>query len=76
MENLGAFGKTFQENLCKLLLYDRVFCDQIKEVLEVGFLELKYLQLFTRKLFEYKEEYDVHPSNDALTAIFRAEIED
>tara|TARA_R110000824_G_scaffold11622_14_gene50978 strand:+ start:1168 stop:2529 length:1362 start_codon:yes stop_codon:yes gene_type:complete len=76
MENLGAFGKTFQENLCKLLLYDRVFCDQIKEVLEVGFLELKYLQLFTRKLFEYKEEYEVHPSNDALTAIFRAEIED
>ena len=57
MENLGVFGKAFQENLCKLLVYDRPFCDQLQEVLDVGFLELKYLQIFTKKLFEYKENY-------------------
>jgi replicative DNA helicase len=76
MENLGVFGKSFQENLCKLLLYDRTFCDQIQEVLDVGFFELKYLQLFTKKLFSYKQEYEVHPSNEALTAIFRSDLED
>jgi replicative DNA helicase len=76
MENLGVFGKSFQENLCKLLLYDRPFCDQMQEVLDVGFFELKYLQLFTRKLFGYKDEYETHPSNEALTAILRSELED
>jgi len=76
MENLGVFGKSFQENLCKLLLYDRPFCDQMQEVLDVGFFELKYLQLFTQKLFNYKTKYQVHPTNEALTAILRSEIED
>lgn len=76
MENLGVFGKSFQENLCRLLLYDRPFCDQIKEVLDVGFFELKYLQLFTKKLFDYKDKYQIHPSNEALTSIFRSELEE
>lgn len=75
MENLGVFGKSFQENLCKLLVYDRSFCDQMQEVLDVGFLELKYLQVFTRKLFEYKDEYKTHPTNGTLNSIFNTELE-
>tara|TARA_R100000152_G_C6774453_1_gene202236 strand:- start:642 stop:2009 length:1368 start_codon:yes stop_codon:yes gene_type:complete len=75
MENLGVFGKSFQENLCKLLVYDRSFCDQMQEVLDVGFLELKYLQVFTRKLFEYKEQYKTHPTNGTLNSIFNTELE-
>jgi len=75
MENLGVFGKSFQENLCKLLVYDRSFCDQMQEVLDVGFLELKYLQVFTRKLFEYKEEYKTHPTNGTLNSIFNTELQ-
>ena len=74
MENLGVFGKSLQENLCKLLVYDRSFCEQMQEVLEVGFLELKYLQVFTRKLFEYKEEYKTHPTNGTLNSIFNTEL--
>lgn len=75
MENLGVFGKSFQENLCKLLVYDRSFCDQMQEVLDVGFLELKYLQVFTRKLFEYKDTYKTHPTNGTLNSIFNTELE-
>jgi len=76
MENLGIFGKSFQENLCKFLLYDRSFCDQMEEVLDTGFFELRYLQLFTQKVFDYRKKYGVHPSNDILTSIFRTELED
>ena len=76
MENLGGFGKSFQENLCKLLLRDRPFCDQMIEVMDVGFLELKYLQIFTQKIFKYKEKYQVHPTPEALTAILRTELDD
>ena len=75
MDNLGIFGKSFQENLCKLLVYDRSFCDQMQEVLDVGFLELKYLQVFTRKLFEYKNQYKSHPTNGTLNSVFNTELE-
>ena len=74
MENLGVFGKSFQENLCKLLVYDRSFCDQMQEVLDVGFLELKYLQVFARTLFDYKDRYKTHPTNGTLNSIFNTEL--
>jgi len=76
MENLGVFGKAFQENLCKLLVYDRPFCDQLQEVLDVNFLELKYLQIFTKKLFEYKNSYGKHPSNDTINSFINTELQD
>tara|TARA_R110000824_G_scaffold234072_2_gene422552 strand:- start:1132 stop:2505 length:1374 start_codon:yes stop_codon:yes gene_type:complete len=76
MENLGVFGKAFQENLCKLMVYDRPFCDQLQEVLDVKFLELKYLQVFVGKLFEYKNGYGKHPSNDTINALINTELQD
>jgi KaiC/GvpD/RAD55 family RecA-like ATPase len=75
MKNLGIFGKSFQENLCKLLLYNRSFCDQMQEVLDTNFLELKYLQVFTQKLFDYKDKYKSHPTNGTLNSIFNTELE-
>ena len=42
-EDFSNFGKTFQEDLCHLILVDRPFADQIFEVLDVNFLELKHL---------------------------------
>ena len=76
MDNLGIFGKTFQENMCKLMLYDRSYCDQMQEVLDVKYLELKYLQVFTDKLFNYKKEYGIHPTNDTLNSVFNTELTD
>jgi hypothetical protein len=53
--DFGRFGKTFQESLCQLILLDRPFSDQISEVLDLNFLELKYLQVFVKKIFEYRK---------------------
>ena len=50
-ETLSRFGKTFQEKLCQLNLEDRPFCDQLEEVLDINFLELKYLQVFVETIF-------------------------
>ena len=76
MDSLGIFGKSFQENMCKLMLYDRSYCDQIQEVLDVKYLELKYLQVFTDKLFNYKKEYGIHPTNDTLNSVLNTELTD
>jgi len=76
MDSLGIFGKSFQENMCKLMLYDRSYCDQMQEVLDVKYLELKYLQVFTDKLFDYKKEYGIHPTNDTLNSVLNTELGD
>jgi len=73
--DFSQFGKVFQENLCQLILYDRSFCDQMEEVLDINFLELKYLQAFVRKIFNYREKYKLHPSIEILTTILRAELD-
>ncbi len=75
-DNFAIFGKAFQENLCQLILLDRPFADQIKEVLSTEFLELKYLQVFTQKIFEYKERYKVHPTYDIMTTLLRTGLDD
>jgi len=72
--DFSHYGSKFQENLTQVMLDDRVFADQIAEVLDLNFLELGYLQLFVKKLFSYRDKYGTHPSRDTMTTILRAEI--
>ena len=73
-EDFSQFGKAFQENMCQLILYDREFADQMKEVLNINFLELAYLQVFVKKIFDYKDKYEMQPSPSILTTILRTEV--
>jgi len=74
--NFNRFGKDFQESLCQLILVDRPFADQIMEVLDINFLELHYLRVFIRKIFEYREEFNVHPTYKIMISIIRAGLEE
>jgi len=73
--DFGRFGKTFQESLCQLILLDRPFADQISEVLDLNFLELKYLQVFVKKIYEYREKFGVHPTAKIMMTILRTELD-
>ncbi len=42
-EDFSKYGNRFQESLVSLIFQDRAFSDQIREVLDISFLELKYL---------------------------------
>ena len=68
-KSFSKFGKTFQEDLCHLILNDRTFADQMFEVLDLNFLELKHLKVFTRKIQEYRKKYGVHPILNAMTTV-------
>jgi len=72
--DFSKFGKSFQENLCQLILQDRIFSEQIHEVLNYNFLELKYLRVFVEKVYNYKKKYGMHPSTDVMTTILRSEL--
>ena len=65
-ETFLRFGKSFQERLCQLMLDDRPFCDQVAEVIDVSFFELKYLQVFTETLLEYRKKYRSHPNHEIM----------
>ena len=65
-ETFQKFGKTFQENLCHLMLQDRVFCDQISEVLSIEFLQYEYLRVFVKMLMDYRSKYRSHPSYETM----------
>ena len=45
-KSFSKFGKSFQEDLCHLIVNDRSFADQMFEVLDLNFLELKHLRVF------------------------------
>ena len=72
----SKFGKPFQESLVQLIVEQRVFADQIEEVLDIEFLEFKYLRALVRKIFEYKQKYKTHPSYQNLVTIFKTEFEE
>ena len=73
--NFGKYGKTFQEGLVQLIYQDRPFADQITEVLDLNFLELEYLRVFTDKITSYRDKYAKHPSADAIATILRTELD-
>jgi len=68
------FGSKFQENLVQIMLDDREFYDQIIEVLDVNFLELKYLRLFVQKMNDYRKKFGTHPSREIMVSLLRTEI--
>ena len=74
-ENFSQYGKDFQENLCHLIMIDRPFADQIFEVLNINFLELKYLQSFVKLIQKYREKYTSHPSESIMKSILRTELD-
>ena len=73
--NFGRYGKAFQEGLVQLVFEDRSFADQITEVLDVQFLELEYLRVFTTKVIDYRDKYNTHPSVEAMITILRTELD-
>ena len=67
--NFSKYGKSFQEKLTQLILFDRSFSNQIQEVLDLQFLEFKYLQSFVEIIYDYKKKYKVHPTLEIIKTI-------
>ena len=73
--SFSKFGKSFQEDLCHLVLNDRAFADQMFEVLDLSFLELKHLRVFVKKIRDYRKKYGVHPTSNIMHSIIRTGLD-
>ena len=74
--DFSRYGKRFQETLAQMILDDRPFCDQMEEVLNINFFELKYLQVFTSIVFNYRKEFGTHPTKEIISSIMKSGLED
>jgi KaiC/GvpD/RAD55 family RecA-like ATPase len=74
--NFSSFGKQFQEKLAYLIMQDPIFANQIGEVLDYNFFELKYLRVFAKKIFDYKTKYGKYASQATVETILRSEMDD
>jgi replicative DNA helicase len=74
-DTFSKFGKSFQEKLVKTILFDRNFANQMEEVLNTNYLELKYLQVFVDLMFQHKQSYP-HPTYEAMVSVVRTQTED
>ena len=70
--SFSTYGKAFQEDLCHLILEDRPFADQMFEVLDEDYLELKYLRVFIQKIREYRDKYKLHPNHSAMVTMIKS----
>ena len=75
-ESFSQFGKSFQEKLGRIILHDRVFSDQMQEVLEYKHFDKKYLQAFVQAIFDYKQKYEAHPTFAIMVPVIKEELLD
>jgi len=75
-EDFSKFGKSFQEDLCQLMLTDRPFADQMFEVFDTNFLELKYLRTFVGLIRNYRDKYNVQPTQKIMLSLLRTELKE
>ena len=72
--NFSEFGKPFQEKLAFTILEEPQFANQIGEVLDYSFFELKYIQVFVKKIYDFKEKFGKYPSKSTFESLLRTEI--
>lgn len=75
-ENFSHFGKPFQEKLAFTILEDSQFANQIGEVIDYNFFEYKYLQVFVKKIYDYKHQYGRYPNKTTFETLLRTSISD
>ena len=78
MENgkasFAEYGKSFQEKIVQALLSDQKWAEQMLEVIDVSFFDVKYLKFLADRYFSYAKKYKVFPSFELLLTIIKDDL--
>jgi replicative DNA helicase len=72
--NFGTYGKHFQECVMAGLLSDNRWAEQMMEVFDTEYFELKYLRFLAEKYFAYSRKYKVFPTLQLLVTIIKEDL--
>lgn len=70
----GSYGKSFQEKIVQALLTDPRWAEQMTEVMDVEYFEIKYLTFLAQRYFDYAKKYKVFPTLQLLVTIVRDDL--
>jgi len=72
--SFSQYGKFFQEKLVQALLVDRQFAEQLLEVFDSKYFDVKYLSFLAERYFDYAKKYKIFPTLQLLVTIIRDEL--
>lgn len=70
----GSFGTAFQEKAFQALLVDPAWGEQVLEVFDESYFDLKSLQFLAGKYFAFAKKYKVFPSLPILLTIIKDDL--
>jgi len=71
---LSSFGISFQEKCVQSLLTDQQYAENMVEVFDPNYFEVKYLTFLAERYFAYAKKYKVFPSLQLLVTIVKDEL--
>lgn len=74
--DFSIFGKPFQEKLAFTILEDSAFANQIGEVLDYKFFELRYLRTFVKIIYDFKNKFGKYPTKTTFETVLRTSLEE
>lgn len=66
VETFSKMGKSYQEKVVQALLQDYSFAEQMADVIQSKYFDLKYLQEIVSAYYDHKVKYKTYPSPDVL----------
>jgi replicative DNA helicase len=72
--SFAHFGKSFQEKLVQALLTDPKWSEQMMEVVDESYFDLKYLRFLADRYFSYAKKYKVFPTLQLLVTIIKEDL--
>lgn len=72
--SFSSYGKSFQEKVVQALLVDRPWAEQMMEVFNVEYLDLRYLKYLADRYFAYSKKYKVFPTLPLLVTIIKDDL--
>jgi replicative DNA helicase len=72
--SFASYGKDFQEKIVQSLLVDQQWAEQMLEVFNTSYFDLRYLQFLSDKYFAYAKKYKVFPTLQLLVSIIKDEL--
>lgn len=72
--SFSQFGRPFQEKVVQALLIDSRWAEQMTEVMDSSYFDLKYLQFVVDRHTAYAKKYKSFPTMQILIAILRDDL--
>jgi len=72
--SFGEYGTSFQEKIMQALLIDHKWAEQMSEVINIEYFDLKYIRYLSDKYFKYYQKYRAFPTLGILVTIIKDDL--